>query len=518
MSRRYETGDSSVVVVIGSGAGGGVLAAELSSRGVDVVCLEAGPRLTLADFVNDEALMFRKLTWLDPREGSGDLNPGLPAYICKTVGGTTVHWTALAMRPLADEFVPLSKYGSIAGANLMDWPIQYDELTPWFDKAELKMGVAGTNGWPFHPGSSNYKVLEAGARRLGYREVDMGHLAINSVPRDGRPQCRQIGFCKSGCPIGAKWSTLYTEIPRAEATEHFELRPECMVVRLTHGPDSRVTGVVYADKEGVLHEQKARAVCVACNSIETARLLLNSASDLYPDGIGNSFGHVGRNYMRHVFAGVAALMPGPVNFHRGIQQAGSISDERYHRPERGFASGYHLEGAPLSPERLAFVIDPDGWGKEYAELIEQYTNFAACLVVGEDLPDVNNQVRLHGERKDRYGLPVPVIHYRYHANSIAMREHAQKAASAIYDAVGAKRVFRFGAPPATHNLGTCRMASHDRDGVCDPWGQVFGTSNLFVSDGSQFVSATTANPTLTIVALAMRQADRLTTRLSRRDL
>ena len=178
MSKQYELDDSSVVVVVGSGAGGGVLGAELSRQGVDVVCLEAGPRLSLGDFVNDETTMFRKLTWLDPREGSGDLNPGLPAYVCKTVGGTTVHWTALAMRPLADEFSALSKYGSIAGANLLDWPIEYDELIPYFDKAEFKMGVAGTNGWPFHPGSNNYKVMEAGARRLGYREIDMGHLAI----------------------------------------------------------------------------------------------------------------------------------------------------------------------------------------------------------------------------------------------------------------------------------------------------------------------------------------------------
>ncbi|MFQ5548191.1 MAG: GMC family oxidoreductase [Woeseia sp.] len=518
MSRQYELGDASVVVVIGSGAGGGVLGAELARRGVDVVCLEAGPRLSLADFVNDEALMFRRLTWLDPREGSGDLNPNFPTFVCKTVGGTTVHWTALAMRPLADEFAPLSKYGSIPGADLMDWPIPYDVLARYFDRAESMMGVAGTNDWPYHPGSNNYKVMEAGARRLGYREVDMGHLAINSVARDGRPQCRQIGFCKSGCPIGAKWSTLYTEIPKAEATDHFELRPECMAVKLNHGPDGRITGVVYADSKGVLHEQKARAVCLACNAIETPRLLLNSASGRYPDGIGNANGLVGRYYMRHVFAGVAALMPGPVNFHRGIQQAGSVSDQRYHQPARGFASGYHIEGAPLSPERMALLLDPDGWGSEYTALIEQYSNFAACLIVGEDLADRNNHVRLHTERRDRYGLAVPIVHYEYHANSIAMREHAQQAATAIYEAVGAKRVFRFGAPPATHNLGTCRMAKDEKDGVCDANGRVFGTSNLFISDGSQFVSATTANPTLTIIALALRQSERLANSLSRLDL
>lgn len=518
MSRKYATDDASVVVVIGSGAGGGVIGSELAAKGVDVVCLEAGPRLTLADFVNDEALMFRKLTWLDPREGTGDLNPGLPAYVCKTVGGTTVHWTALAMRPLADEFAALSKYGAIGGASLLDWPVAHADLAPYFAKAEKKMGVAGTNGWPYHPGSNNYRVLEAGARKLGYREIDMGHLAINSVARDGRPKCRQIGFCKSGCAIGAKWSTLYTEVPRAENSNHYELRPESMAVKLNHGTDGKINGVVYADAEGVLREQKARAVCVAANSIETPRLLLNSASNHYPDGIGNDYGHVGRHYMRHVFAGVAALMPGPVNFHRGIQQAGSISDERYHEPGRGFASGYHMEGAPLSPERLALVLDPRGWGSDYAGLIEQYSHFSACLVVGEDLPDPDNRVQLHPTRVDRTGLPIPTIHYDHHANSIAMREHAQASVDEIYDAVGAKRTFRFGPPPATHNLGTCRMAANQRDGVCDEWGQVFGTQNLFVSDGSQFVSSTTANPTLTIVALAIRQADRLADRFSRRDI
>ena len=172
----------------------------------------------------------------------------------------------------------------------------------------------------------------------------------------------------------------------------------------------------------------------------------------------------------------------------------------------------------MSPERLAFVIDQDGWGKEYAELIEQYANFAACLMIGEDLPDPDNRVQLHPTRKDVNGLPIPIVHYKYHANSLAMREHGQKVAGAIYAAVGAKRVFPFGAPPATHNLGTCRMAVKERDGVCDEWGQVFGTGNLFVSDGSQFVSSTTANPTLTIVALALRQADRLVQRFARRDM
>lgn len=518
MKRTYELGDDSVVVVIGSGAGGGVLSNELAQKGVDVVCIEAGPKLSLSDIVNDEVVMFRRLTWLDPREGSGDLDRDFPIYTCKTVGGTTVHWTGVSLRAMPTEMKARSTYGSIPGTRLIDWPIGFEELEPFYERAERKMGVAGTHGLPRHPGNNNYFVLKAGAEKLGYRDITTANLAINSVPRDGRPKCIQLGFCRSGCAIGAKWSTLYTELPAADATGHFELRTESMALRLRHNAGGRITGVVYADRDGVLHEQKARLVCVAANSIETPRLLLNSATSRFPDGIGNSYGNVGRYYMKHVFAGLTALMPGPVNFHRGIQQAGVLAHEGYHNPERGFAGGYHIETAPLSPERLAKLLIPGGWGANYTSLLEQYDHFAACFVVGEDLPEAGNRVSLHAERKDQYGLPIPVIHYENHDNSRALRAHGLKTAQAIYEAVGAKRVFQFGAPPSTHNLGTCRMADAENDGVCNEWGKVFSVPNLFVSDGSQFSTATTANPTLTIVTLAIRQAEHIADQLAKRNL
>ncbi len=518
MSRRFDLADDSVVVVIGSGAGGGVLSNELAQKGVDVVCLEAGPRLSLSDIVNDEVVMFRRLTWLDPREGSGDLDRDFPIYTCKSVGGTTVHWTGVSLRATRTELKARSTYGAVPNTRLIDWPVDFTELEPFYERAERKMGVAGTHGLPRHPGNNNYFVLKAGAERLGYRDITTANLAINPVARDGRPKCIQLGFCRSGCAIGAKWSTLYTELPSAEATGHFELRPESMAIHLRHDARGRITGVVYADSDGVKHEQKARIVCVAANSIETPRLLINSASSLFPDGIGNGAGNVGRHYMKHVFAGLTALMPGPVNFHRGIQQAGVLAHEGYHNPDRGFAGGYHIETAPLSPERLAKLLSPGGWGAEYTALLEQYDHFAACFVVGEDMPEYENRVTLHPKRKDKYGLPIPVIHYANHANSRALRTHGLNTARAIYEAVGAKQAFEFGAPPSTHNLGTCRMAAREEDGVSDKWGRVFGVPNLFVSDGSQFSTATTANPTLTIVTLAIRQAQYLADQLGKRNL
>ena len=164
------------------------------------------------------------------------------------------------------------------------------EMAPWYAKAEDKMGTTGTNGIPRLPGSNNYKVLEAGARRIGYKQVHTGNMSINSQPRDGRGACQQIGFCFQGCKSGGKWSTLYTEIPKGEATGNLEVRPGSMAVRIEHDPSGKVDGVVYVDSNGKTVKQKARVVCVAGNSIESPRLLLNSASSKHPNGLANSSG------------------------------------------------------------------------------------------------------------------------------------------------------------------------------------------------------------------------------------
>ena len=188
MVGRFDLNDASVVVIIGSGAGGGTLANELAQKGVNVVCLEAGSRYDIPDFVNDEWASFQQLSWGDKRTTSGSWRvatdfPNLPAWIVKAVGGTSVHWAGASLRIRDYEFRARSTYGAVSGANLLDWPIGLQDMEPYYAKAEDKMGVTGTNGIPRLPGNNNYKILAAGAKNLGYQEFHTGNMAINSEPR-----------------------------------------------------------------------------------------------------------------------------------------------------------------------------------------------------------------------------------------------------------------------------------------------------------------------------------------------
>jgi choline dehydrogenase-like flavoprotein len=458
---KFDLNDDGVVVIVGSGAGGGTLGNELAQKGVKVVILEAGPRVELQDFINNEWESFTQLAWTDMRTTSGNWRvakdfANLPAWIVKSVGGSTVHWAGASLRFEEHEFRIKSAYGSVPNANLLDWPITLAEMEPWYAKAEDKMGVTRTNNIPGLPGNNNFKVMEAGARKLGYKEVHTGRMAINSEPRDGRGSCQQIGFCFQGCKSGAKWSTLYSEIPKGEATGNLEVRPASMALKIEHDASGKVTGVVYADEAGKMQRQKARVVAVAGNSIESPRLLLNSASSTFPDGLANSSGQVGRNYMRHMTGSVYAVFDKSVHMYRGTTMAGIIRDESKNDPSRGFLGGYEMETLSL-------------------------------------------------------GLP-------FMANDVAMRDHAYKQGAAVYEAVGATVTYPTTPYPSTHNMGTNRMSAKPRDGVVNKFGQTHDIKNLFVSDGSQFTSGAACNPTLTIVALAVRQADHIAGAMQRKEI
>jgi choline dehydrogenase-like flavoprotein len=519
----YELNDDSVVVIVGSGAGGGTLANELCQKGIKVVLLEAGKRYTIADFMNDEWDSFIQLAWLDKRTTSGTWRvakdfPNLPAWICKAVGGSTVHWAGASLRFQEHEFRVRSEYGEVAGANLLDWPLTLAELEPYYVKAEDKLGVTRTNGIPGLPGNNNFKVMYNGAKRIGYKDVHTGRMAINSRTRDGRPPCLQLGFCFQGCKSGAKWSTLYTEIPKAEKTGMLDLRPESMALQIQHDDGGKVTGVLYADAQGNQQLQKARAVCVACNSIESPRLLLNSASNKFPDGLANGSGQVGRNYMRHTTGSVYAIFEQPVRMYRGTTMAGIITDESKHDTSRGFVGGYELETLSLGLPFMAAFLEPGAWGPEFASAMEDYDHMAGMWIVGEDMPQESNRVTLHAEEKDQWGLPIPNVHFDDHDNDFAMRNHAYKQGHAVYDAVGATRVFETPPYPSTHNLGTNRMSERPEDGVVNKWGQSHEVGNLFISDGSQFTTGAAENPTLTIVSLAIRQADYIADQMGKGEI
>ncbi|MFV0454100.1 MAG: GMC family oxidoreductase [Pseudomonas sp.] len=519
----YQHDDDSVVVIIGSGAGGGTLANELCQKGVPVVLLEAGKRESTATFINDEWPSFNQLSWGDTRTTSGSWRiardfPNLPAWICKTVGGTTTHWAGASLRLQEHEFRARETYGEIAGADLLDWPIGLEDLEPYYTRAEARMGVTRTNGIPGLPGNNNFKVMYAGAQKLGYQHCSTGRMAINSRPRDGRSGCRQLGFCFQGCKMGAKWSTLYTEIPAAEATGKLELRAQSQAIRIEHDTRGRASAVVYADANGQLQRQRARVVAVAGNAIETPRLLLNSYSSLFPHGLGNGAGMVGKHYMRHTTGSVFAEFEEPVHFYRGTVMAGIVSDEATHRPERGFAGGYEMETVSLGLPFMAAFFNPGAWGRDFTQVMDRYTHLAGMWLVGEDMPQASNRITLNDSVKDVFGMPVANVHYDDHANDIAMREHAFRQGEALYQAVGATKVHRIPPYPSTHNLGTCRMSTREEEGVCNGFGQSHEVANLFISDGSQFTTSAAENPTLTIVSLAIRQAEYLADAMQRKEI
>ncbi|ESR26831.1 GMC family oxidoreductase [Lutibaculum baratangense] len=522
MAAPYDLDDDGVVVIIGSGAGGGTLGTQLALKGIDTVILEAGSRHETWDFINDEWDSFSQLAWKDKRTTSGDWRvsrdfPNLPAWIVKAVGGSTVHWAGASLRFQEHEFKTRTHYGEIEGATLLDWPIVLSEMEPWYAMAEDRMGVTRTNGIPGLPGNNNFKVLEAGARKIGYKEVHTGRMAINSEPRDDRASCMQIGFCFQGCKSGAKWSTLVAEIPKGEDTGKLEVRPDSQVLRIEHDASGKVTGVVYADAEGREQRQKARIVCVAGNSIESPRLLLNSHSSMFPDGLANGSGQVGRNYMRHTTGSVYAVFDKPVHMYRGTTMAGIVQDEARHDPSRGFVGGYELETLSIGVPFMAAFLDPGTWGREFSTAMDEYRNMAGLWIVGEDMPRAENRVTL-SEETDEYGMPVANVHFDDHENDNAMREHAYRQGAAIYEAVGAVRTIRTPPYPSTHNLGTNRMSESPEDGVVNRWGQAHDVPNLFVSDGSQFTTGAAENPTLTIVALALRQADHIAGRMAKGEI
>jgi choline dehydrogenase-like flavoprotein len=512
-----------VVVIIGSGAGGGTVAHQLTTQGVKCVVLEAGPHLTRDDYENDEWRAFTQMAWLDMRTTSGSWRvandfPNLPAWIVKAVGGSTTHWSGATPRFMEHEFRTRSTYGAIDGANLLDWPITLDEMAPWYDKAEKAIGSSHRHGRPALPANNNYKVFANGAERVGYKYYATGPYGTNATPYDGRPASVQDGFNFQGDKSGAKWSTAVREIPRALETGNLDLRPECQAVKITHDDAGKVDGVEYLDAAGNLHKQAARVVCVAGNSIESPRLLLMSSSSLHPDGLANSSGQVGRNYMRHMTGSAYATFERPVRMYRGETMAGIIADEAKYDTSRGFAGGYYMETLSLGPAFLAAFVEPGEWGRSFTEKMDAYERTAGMWIVGEDMPQESNRITLNTEVKDQHGLPVPNVNFDDHANDVAMRNHGYARADLLYEAVGALSVHHTPPYPSTHNLGTCRMSERAEDGVVDRWGKAHDVPNLFVSDGSVMTTGAAANPTLTIVALATRQADHILSEMNAGNL
>lgn len=499
-------------VVVGAGATGGVMLKALAEAGLSVVGLDAGPRYNpRVDFENDEAEML-KLLWDEPRVTSGDdpINP----WSGTGVGGGTLVWAAVTPRFHASDFCMRTRDG--VG---VDWPLRYETLSPYYDRMERDFGVSGDadeNPWmeprqPFPmpplPFGRQAQVLARGVEQVGALPLH-GPLAITSVPYQGREACNKCGFCMQGCKGGAKSSTLFTHIPEAE-TQGARIIPEAFVHRIDYDRRrNRVEGVTYFDAQNNEHQIKARVVIVAAHAVETPRLLLLSANNTFPDGLANSSGLVGRNFMAHPTCTITGLFNEPLNSWKGPQMGNIIVQDWYETdPGRDFARGYTLESFVPGPFFYASNM-MNLWGKELKRMINYYSYAGGWWAVGEGLPNDDNYVRLDDDVRDERGLPVAHLHHAWTENDRRMIQHAIQKATDTLEAAGAWHV-QAGPVSSAHPMGTVRMGDDPRRSVVNSYGQSHDIANLFVTDTSVFPSGGGANVTLTAMSIALRGAEYL---------
>ncbi|MGG1662783.1 GMC family oxidoreductase [Brevibacillus sp. NRS-1366] len=521
--RKYA--DGADVCIVGAGAAGGVLAYELAKAGLSVVVIEAGPFWDpQSDFASDE-LSMRKLAWQETRlvAGKDPLKLG-HNNSGRGVGGGTVHFTGVFLRFHESDF----RTKTLDGVG-EDWPISYQDLAPYYDKIEREIAVSGPDHFPWgafngpypypvrEPISANAQLFREGCDKLGIESV-VAPLAILSAPFDGRPPCINRGFCNQGCMPNAKYSGLIHHIPKAIA-HGAEVLSDCMVTEILMAGD-KVSGVLF-NHDGMTHRQMARVVILAGFVVETPRLLLNSATSRFPDGLANSSGWVGKAIMPHSSHDVYGRLPEEVRLYKGTPVL-ALTQHFYETDrERGFARGYTLSAHGARPVSMAGAIAAereDGsflWGKQLRETMLDYNQFARITLVGEVLPHPDNAVTLSGE-KDEYGMPVPKVTFSYQENDRKLYKHAIGQMKRIVEAVGgtAEHVVS----DTAHLMGGCRMGNDRATSVVNEYGQSHDIPNLFIAGASTFVTSGGGNPTNTVMALAARTADKLIEAMSQRDV
>ena len=516
------------VVVIGSGAGGAVVAKELGEAGAKVVVLEAGRKFD----PHRDYPTHREDFEIAAADPFGSENEGRDVFTtahgrtfdyvrAKGVGGSTLRYVAVSPRLHEADFRVWSEDGVAA-----DWPMTYEDLEPYYSRVEYELGVSGADGddgnpfgpprgipypTPPHPFNLASRAVKVGADRLGWHMVKEP-LAIPSREWGGRPPCIGAGTCEKGCAIKAKSSMDVTFIPKALSSGNVEIRTECMAREIVVGRDGRARGVVYFDKEGGEHRIDARIVVVAGNAVETARLLLMSSSSLFPDGLANSSGLVGKNFMEHLSIFASGRFAQRTDPWRGNPTGGMIQDLYATDSARGFARGWTTLVSGYRKWPLSVARSFPGWGDDHkARVEERFGHTASVASVGEQLPDLRNQVVLDPHLKDCFGLPAPLLINDPRQNDRRMIKAISDSLRTLLEASGASevKVNRHTPGKSAHYMGTCRMGSDPRQSVVGPLGRAHDVPNLFIADGSVFVTGGAVNPALTISALAMRASEEI---------
>lgn len=510
--RQYRESEPVDFAIVGTGAGGGTLAARLSELGFSVIAFDAGPYFRpLEDFASDETTQ-NQLYWTDKRISGGD-NPITMGgkNSGKAVGGSTVHYAMVSLRFRPDWFKSRTTLGYGA-----DWPIDWREMWHYYGLTEAAMGIAGPVTYPWGPKRKRYpyrahelnsaaKLLARGCEALGYDWTETP-LATVSAPRGKSPPCAYRGFCRFGCSTNAKQSALTVWIPRA-LTAGAEIRDLAMVGRIDTDGAGLVTGLHY-HREGAWHFQRARHVVVAGYAIETPRLLLNSANDRFPDGLANSSGLVGKNLMTQSNQAAWGRMEDEVRWNKGPPSL-AITEHWNYEDRKDFHGGYCWMGqGPLPIEWASVQTGARGlWGEALRTAMLDYNHQIGVKMVGEMLPDERNRVTLDDET-DQYGLRVARITYKWGDNDKALIDHALDQMMMSLEAIGATH--RFKQEDDTNHLGgTARMGFDRETSVVNADCRSWDIPNLWVCDGSVFPTVGGVNPALTIQTIAMRTADRI---------
>ncbi len=533
---RYPLSETVDFVVVGSGAAGGIIAKELSTKGFSVVVMEQGPRISPARFLHDEfSVVFQNsigntgpVTWRETTAQTARVGNGQLLY-ARLVGGSSVHMTANFWRFRPIDFHEASQLGPISGTGFADWPITYEELEPYYTKVDWEIGVSGEPGFGDPPRSRPYPMpplpvkssgvlFERAARKLGYHPF-AAPMAILSRPFNGRMACQHCGFCMGfGCEYGAKSSSLAAMIPLAERTGRCEIRPNSQVRQVAVDDKGRATGVLYFDADKREQFQKARAVVICANGAETPRLLLLSKSKAFPDGLANSSGMVGKHLMFNGGATVTGLYEHPLNEHKSVNVTRLAMDWYDSDPKRGFYGGGGIDARFDFNYPIVFALGnrppkQAAWGSEFKKYLQHdYTRQMTLYGHSTSLPMARNSITLDPKTKDELGLPAMRVTYKDHPDDIAMMKYFRDRCNELHEAAGARQYW--GAEPGVqhltaHLLGTCRMGNDPRTSVVDATHRAHDVRNLFICDGSSFVTSGRGQPTMTIMALAFRASEKI---------
>jgi len=520
MAKRDDMAD---VLVIGAGASGAAFTWSLTQAGIKVVCLEQGGWVPLNAFPTCEPdAQLHCLSDFHPDPNVRRLPEDYPVndrespiapLMYNAVGGSTIHWGSHFPRFHPSDFCVKAQDG-VAD----DWPITYAELESYYDMNDRETGVSGLAGDPGYPLRPKRpcpplslrpggEILARGFDKLGWHWW-CSDTAISSVCYEGREA--DCGACLRSM---ASSDIIYW--PRA-LRQGARLKTHARVREILVDRSGRATGALYYDAHGNLREQLARVVVLACNGIGTARLLLNSRSTQFPEGLANSSGLVGKNLMHHPVGMVMGIFDEFMGGDEGPRGSTMLSQEFYEtEPSRGFVRGYDMQViggglAPLATALGGLLGQNVAWGaNHHKEFRERFGHIIGISVMTDDLPEPNNQVTLDPELTDSQGIPAPKIQYTLSDNTHRMLDHGIERAREVLEAAGAKKLLwvhqRRNA--GWHLLGTARMGDNPDTSVVDRWGRAHDLPNLFVIDGSIFVTGAAVNPTSTIQALALRTAD-----------